>query len=194
VENESIAPKSVIAIGAGMGGSEALLKILAPLPADFPAVILVAMHLSPNWAISMVEELNQQTALTVRQAKSGDPVQPGSVFIAPPKYHLVIAEVGVLWLTVGDKINFARPAVDPLFDSVAKIHKERTIGVILTGSDSDGAAGIKAIKQVGGRTIAQDEASSENPEMPRTAVATGYIDLVLPLAEIGPALLKMVQL
>ena len=188
-------PKTVIAIAVGSGidgGREAIRTILRPLPSDFPAVILVTMHVGIGWKENLAEILDAQIPLNVRLARSGDRITASTVFIAPPNYHLLVTTLGVLWLSVEAKVHLERPAADPLFRSVAEVYGNRAIGVVLTGDDGDGAAGVQAIKREGGRTIAQSEASSENPDMPHSAVATGRVDRVLPLAEIAGALREMV--
>ena len=185
---------SVIAIAVSTGGLQALTEILAPLPADFPATILVAMHLHSSRKSHLAEILGKRTALTVREARSGDRIRAGTVFVAPRDYHLLVTPSGVLWLSVEDKVHSARPAADPLLTSAANVYGDKAIGIVLTGEAGDGASGIKAIKRAGGKTISQDEATSKNPGMPHSAIATGLVDRILPLGLIAQAIVEIVLL
>lgn len=180
-----------VAIGASAGGLNALSVILAALPADFPAPILIVQHLAPDFPSQMARLLGRHTMLHVKEAEEGDPMRPGQVYLAPPGRHLLVGAGETLSLSGAGKVHHSRPSVDILFESVAACFGARAVGVVLTGGDGDGAAGIRAIKAAGGVTVAQDEASSEHPSMPRSAVATGDVDHVLPLDEIGPALIAL---
>ncbi len=126
-------------------------------------------------------------------AEGGDRLTGGSVFVAPPNYHLVVDPGGTLALTQSELIHFLRPSADILFESVANSFPGRAIAVVLSGTGSDGAKGVKAIKNTGGTVIAQDEDTSEFFGMPSAAIATGSVDIVLPLALIAPALVGLVQ-
>jgi two-component system chemotaxis response regulator CheB len=190
-------PTAIVTIAVGdtdSGGLEALTELLRSLPADFTACLLVVMRQGAEWDVSrnLAEVLDAHTSLPVYQARSGDRLTVGTIFVAPSDYHLLMTPIGVLWLTVDPKVHEARPAADPLFQSVAEVHREKVIGVVLTGEDGDGAAGIEAIKRAGGSTIVQDESTSQNPSMPHCAIATGRADLVLPLGQIAAALIRMV--
>jgi len=137
--------------------------------------------------------LNRCTELPVKMAESGDRLTGGLVFVAPPNYHLLVDPAGTLSLTQSELIHFLRPSADILFESVASSFPARAIAVVLSGTGSDGAKGVKAIKNAGGMVIAQDEDTSEFFGMPSAAIATGSVDIVLPLALIAPALVGLVQ-
>jgi two-component system chemotaxis response regulator CheB len=182
----------VVAIASSAGGLAALTSTLSGLPADLPAAILVVQHLDPRHRSLMAEILSRRTALAVKQAEAGDRIQPGTVHIAPPDNHLLANADGTLSLTQSELVHFVRPSAHLLFESVAAAYRERAIAVVLTGSGSDGAMGVKAIKTMGGTVLAQDEASSEFFAMPSAAIETGRVDFVLPLEEMASALVALV--
>jgi len=140
----------------------------------------------------MAEILGRRTPLKVAQAKHGERVRQGTVHVAPPDHHLLIDAEGVLTLTHTELVHFVRPSADLLFESTAASFRERAVAVVLSGSGSDGAMGVKAIKKMGGTVIVQDKDSSEFFGMPEAALRTGAADFVLPLAEIAPALQTLV--
>jgi two-component system, chemotaxis family, protein-glutamate methylesterase/glutaminase len=182
----------VIAIASSAGGLAALTTTLSALPGDLPAGILVVQHLDPRHRSLMAEILSRRTTLNVKQAEEGDLVEPGTVFVAPPDNHLLVNPGGTLALAHTELVHFVRPSADLLFESVAAAYKERAIAVVLTGSGSDGAMGVKAIKTMGGTVIAQDESTSEFFAMPSAAIETGQVDFVLPLDEMSSALVALV--
>ena len=181
----------VVAVGASAGGLHALSLILSALPADFPAPILVVQHLSPDFPSQLAHILGRHTALHVKQAAQGDRLRAGWVYVAPPGRHLLACADGSLALTATPRVHHCRPSADVLHQSVAASFGARAVGVVLTGRDGDGAAGIQAIKAAGGVTLAQDLPSSQEPSMPRNAAATGDVDFVLPLPDIAPALVAL---
>jgi two-component system chemotaxis response regulator CheB len=182
----------LVAIASSAGGLRALTEVLSSLSADFPASIAVVQHLDPRHRSLMADILNRKSRLPIKQAEEGDRVQPGSVFIAPPARHLLVNADGMLSLSRAELVHFVRPSADLLFESVAASFKDRAIAVMLTGTGSDGATGVQAIKKMGGTVIAQDEGTSEFFGMPGAAIQTGAVDFVLPLKEIGPALTKLI--
>jgi two-component system chemotaxis response regulator CheB len=182
----------LVAIASSAGGLRALTEVLSGLPADFPASIAVVQHLDPRHRSLMADILNRHSRLPIKQAEDGDRVQPGSVFIAPPDRHLLVNADGRLSLSRAELVHFVRPSADLLFESVAASFKDRAIAVMLTGTGSDGATGVEAIKKMGGTVIAQDEGTSEFFGMPGAAIQTGVVDFVLPLNDIGPALTKLI--
>ena len=183
---------NVVALAASVGGLKAISTVLSTLPADFPAAILVVQHLSPNYPSQLPEILSQGTALRVKRAATGDVLRPGTVYVAVPNQHLLVQPNGTLLLSDTPKMNFVRPAADKVFMSLATTYKSRAIAVVLTGSGSDGALGVLSIKKHGGMAIAQDESTSEFFNMPQAAIATGKVDLVLPLEAIASTLVHLV--
>ncbi|MBD2774957.1 chemotaxis protein CheB [Iningainema sp. BLCCT55] len=186
-------PYNVVAIAASRGGIKAISKILSALPADFPAAITVVQHLYPLYPSYMPQILSRCTALQVKQAEDGELLRPRTVYTPVPNKHLLVNSNGTLSLSDAPKENFVRPAADQMFASAAASFKSRAIAIVLTGGDGDGSEGVLAIKKYGGIVIAQDEASCECFSMPKSAIDTGKVDLVLPLDAIGDRLLNLVM-
>ena len=183
----------VVALAASAGGLTALSSVLAELPAEFPAGILVVQHLDPRHRSLMADILSRRTRLEVKQAEDGDRLAGGRVYIAPPNRHLLLNGDGTLSLTQTELVHFVRPSADLLFESVAAGYKDRAIAVVLSGSGGDGSMGVKAIKKMGGTVLAQDQRTSEFFGMPGAAIHSGSVDFVLPLEEIAPALVTLVM-
>ena len=182
----------VVALTASAGGLHALSLVLAALPAAFAARLVVVQHLDRRHRSLMADILGRRTALPVREAREGDRLEPGVVFVAPPDHHLLVNHGGLLTLTQTELVHFVRPSADLLFESTAASYGDRAIAVVLSGSGSDGAMGVKAIKKMGGTVVIQDPKSCEFIGMPQAARDTGMVDFVLPLAQIAPALEKLV--
>jgi two-component system, chemotaxis family, protein-glutamate methylesterase/glutaminase len=182
----------IVALASSAGGLRALEEVLSGLPADFPAAVVVVQHLDRRHRSLMAEILRRHTPLPVNEAAEGDRLTPGMVFIAPPNKHLLINPRGTLSLSDSELVHFVRPSADLMFESVAGSFKDRAIAVVLTGTGSDGTMGVRAVKKMGGTVIAQDEATSDFFGMPGGAIQTGSVDFVLPLKEIGPALVTLV--
>jgi two-component system chemotaxis response regulator CheB len=184
-------PYDLVAIVASTGGVKALEEILAWLPADFPVPIAVVQHRSTQHPNLLARVLGRHTELTVKLAEEGEVLQPGKVYLAQPDLHLVVNDNRTLGLRNGHRIRHVLSSGNPLFESAAQALGERVIAIVLTGYDSDGTDGVQAVKNAGGTVIAQDEASSQAFNMPRSAIETGCVDRVLALGEIGPALVQL---
>lgn len=178
-----------IVIGSSAGGFQALKTIFSGLDPAFETPIIITQHLSPNSDNYLVHFLNMLSPLTVKEADEKEPIARRHVYIAPPNFHLLVEEDFTLSLNVEEKVNFARPSIDVLFETAAEAYQSHLIGIILTGANHDGAKGIERISQKGGFTIAQNPATAEAPVMPQTAINTGFINQVLNLEEI-PVLLN----
>jgi two-component system, chemotaxis family, protein-glutamate methylesterase/glutaminase len=185
-------PSQVVALASSAGGLRALTEVLCALPKDFPAAIVAVQHLSPDHPSHIATILRRRTPLQVQEAREGDVLQPGKVFIAPPDHHLLVNPDRTLSLSHSELVHFVRPSADLLFESTAATFKDRAIAVILTGMGRDGSLGLHAVKKMGGTVLAQDEASSEFFGMPWAAILTGKVDQILPLGQIAPALIKLV--
>ena len=183
----------IVGLAASAGGLKALTDVLAALPLDFPAALVVLQHLDPRHRSLMAEILGKRTALPVKEAAEGDRLEPGRAFVAPPNRHLLVNSDRTLSLTQTELVHFVRPSADLLFESIAASYRERAIAVVLSGSGKDGAMGVKAIKKMGGTVIVQDEQTSEFFGMPAAAQQTGNVDFVLPLHEIAAALQTLVR-
>lgn len=181
----------IVGIGSSAGGLHALMTVLPIFPRDLPASILIVQHLDPRYESHMADILTRFSSMRIIQAEDGMQVEKGAIYIAPPDKHMLLEEDHIR-LTSTQLVHFVRPSVDLLLESIAATSGSRSIGVILTGSGTDGALGIRAIKEVGGLTIVQDPATAESTGMPNTAIATGLVDMVLRLDEIGPTVVAKV--
>jgi two-component system chemotaxis response regulator CheB len=178
----------LIVIGASWGGLHAVGEILSALPAETDAAVVIAQHRTKDVIEGGLAGLLAHRAhLPVADANDKTSIDPGHVYLAPPNYHLLV-QPGYFSLSTDEHIHFARPSIDVLFESAADAYRERVIGVILTGSNADGAAGLAQIKRAGGVAIVQDPLTAERHEMPGAALAVTAPDAVLALDEIGPFL------
>ena len=182
--------RNVIVMGASAGGLEPLQLTLAALPADLDAAIFVVLHIGATSYLA--EILDRTSALPVRQAVSGAPIEFGQIYVAVPGVHLLVHGSHLL-LRRGPRENLARPAIDPLFRSAAATFDARVIGVILSGVLNDGAAGSRAVKQCGGMIVVQDPADAAYPEMPNGALRYCQADHVVPAAELGALLTRLAR-
>jgi two-component system, chemotaxis family, protein-glutamate methylesterase/glutaminase len=184
---------TLVALAASAGGLTAISKVLSDLPPGFPASIVVVQHLDPRHRSLMADILARRTPLKVKEAEEGDRLLPATVYIAPPNRHLLVNPDGTLSLSQSELVHFVRPSADLLFESAAASYRERAIGVVLSGSGSDGSMGVGAVKKMRGTVIAQDEKTSEFFGMPGAAIQTGSVDFILPLDEISSAIVTLVQ-
>ena len=183
----------IVAIAASAGGLTALTKVLSTLPPEFTAAIAIVQHLTPEYPSLMAEILSRRTAITVKKAQEGDCLTAGTAHIAPPNHHLLVNSDGTLSLSQSELVHFLRPSADLLFESVAATYKNRAIALVLTGTGSDGAMGVEAIKKMGGIIIVQDVKTAEFSGMPSAAIRTGNVDFILPLNEISNTLVTLVM-
>lgn len=179
----------LVVMGASWGGVGALCSIVRSLPADFPAAVAIAQHRSSDRS-QLLGSLTRCGELGSSQAEHGEPLEPGHVYVAPADYHLLI-DGNRCSLSVDEQVQYSRPSIDVLFESAADSFAERLVAVILTGANSDGAAGVMRVRGQGGITIAQDPATAERREMPAAAIATGSVHRVLPLDKIPGLLIDL---
>jgi two-component system, chemotaxis family, protein-glutamate methylesterase/glutaminase len=177
----------LVVIGASAGGVEALRELVACLPGDFPVPIVVVLHLPAGGTSVLPSILDRAGPLRALPVQDGEELEPGTIYVAVPDCHVQIDD-GRLDVAGGPRENGHRPAIDPLFRTAAHTHRERTIGVILSGALDDGTLGLRAIKAHGGLTIAQDPQSALHPGMPSSAIRYVAPDRVLPPAQIAAAL------
>ena len=181
----------IVAIGVSTGGPNALAKILPMLPKEFPVPIVIVQHMPPLFTKQLALRLNNASAIDVAEAQPGDQLRPGTAWIAPGNYHLTVERRGAsVYLATNQDPpeNSCRPAVDPLFRSVAETYGQNSLGCILTGMGQDGLRGSEAIRDAGGWIIAQDEASSVVWGMPRAVTLAGLANSIQPLDKIATEL------
>ncbi len=185
----------VIAIGASTGGTEAIKKVVALLPAATPGIVIV-QHMPGGFTKMYAERLNTLCAMEVKEAETGDRVMPGRILLAPGDYHMKVVRSGGVYrveCTNGEKVCGHRPSVEVMMHSVAKSVGPNAIGVMLTGMGSDGADGMLAMREAGARTLAQDEASCVVFGMPKVAFERGGAERLVPLENIAQEILRMIQ-
>jgi two-component system chemotaxis response regulator CheB len=180
-----------VALGVSSGGLEALKRLLGALPAHFPVPILVVQHLSPDGESALAGLLDAVCGLRVKEADPDEAPRPGTVYLAPPNYHLQVEPDGRLSLSTDPPVNFARPSVDVLFETAALAYGPALAGVILTGAGTDGSAGLAAIRDHGGTTLVQDPADALCPAMPQAALAAVQADHVAGLDALAPILVRL---
>jgi len=180
-----------IVIGVSSGGMSAMKVLFAQLPEDFPIPIIIVQHISARSDNQWITIFNEKSELLIKEADEKELIEKGRIYIAPANYHLLVEKDHTFSLTIDEKVNFARPSIDVLFESAAEAYAEKLIGVILTGSNHDGTLGLKKIKECGGLTIAQDPATAESHFMPASAIAACQPDYILPLEEIIVLLMQL---
>jgi two-component system chemotaxis response regulator CheB len=184
---------SAVVVGVSAGGFQALHTILPMLPRAFPAPVIVVQHRMAGEDDYFVESLNSKSLVTVKEAEEREEIRPGTAYIAPGGYHLLVEKDHTFSLSVDEPVCYARPSIDVLFETAARVYGSHLVGIILTGANSDGSNGIKTIKQGNGLTIAQDPETAEVNLMPLSAIATHCIDFILPLEDIPSFLTNLVE-
>ncbi len=182
-------PYRIIVIGSSAGGMKANEIILSQLQPDFPLPIVIAQHISADSENYLVTFLDRQSPLTVLEASEKELLLPGHVYIAPPNYHVLIESNMTISLSTEQKVNFARPSIDVLFESAALSFGSQVIGLLLTGANHDGAKGLKLIHQFGGKCIIENPETADVDTMPRSAQKLFRPDYILDL-ELIPAVLN----
>lgn len=180
-----------VVIGVSAGGINALSKLVACFPPTFCLPVFIVQHISPKSDNYLVDILQKVSTLKIKEADEKEGITGGVVYIAPANYHLLIENNRTLALSTEERISFARPSVDVLFESAAYVYASKLIGVILTGANKDGALGMKMIKELGGTTIVQNPATAEVNSMPIAAIQATDIDYILDLDEIGPKIIEI---
>jgi two-component system chemotaxis response regulator CheB len=180
-----------IVIGASAGGVEALGLILPALPAKFGPSLLIVLHLPRERPSLLVEIYEKRCALPIREADDKEPIEPGTVYFAPPDYHMLVERNRQIALSTDEPVHFSRPSVDVLFESAADVYADRLLGVILTGANEDGAAGLHAIHRAGGVTVVQQPDSAKVPLMVVSALQRNPADFVLSLPQIAELLVGL---
>ncbi len=180
----------IAAIASSTGGPKTVRKILAKLPKDFSMPIVIVQHISPGFTKGLVDWWNNECAIEIKEGKDGEKLCPGVVYVAPSFVHMLVTMDEKIKLEDTPPVGGHKPAGNVLLSSVAKVYGQSTIGVILTGMGDDGAMGIKAIREAGGFTIAEDEESCAIFGMPKAAIEMGVVDKVLSLEAISDELIR----
>lgn len=187
----SASPPRVVVIGASAGAVQALMAILPPLPHDYRLPILVVVHVPPDRDNVLAPLLEAKCRLTVKEAEDKEPIAGGVVYLAPPDYHLLVETNGALALSADEPVNFSRPSIDILFESAADVFSDGLVGVVLTGANQDGAAGLRAVAKAGGSAIVENPASAQASAMPQAALAATPTAAVMSLDAIASYLLSL---
>lgn len=184
-------PYELVVIGASWGGLDAVGRLLSALPDDFPGPIAIAQHRGPDSDDGALERtLSRRAGRPVQEVEDKDPILRGGVYVAPAQYHLLI-EKAAFALSVEARVQYSRPSIDVLFESAAEAYRDELIGIVLTGANRDGAAGLARVKQRGGCAVVEDPATSTNSAMPAAAIAATPVDRVLSLGDIAPFLVGL---
>ncbi len=182
----------IIVVGASAGGVEALIKLVRGLSKDLQASVFIVLHLPAQGPSVLPNILNHASILNAQHAIDQQKIEMGKIYIAPPDHHLLV-EQGLMRVVGGPKENRHRPAIDALFRSAAIAYGAQVVGVVLTGALDDGTAGLLAIKQRNGITIVQDPNDAIYADMPRSALKHVAVDYCVPIVEIGPLLVRLVN-
>jgi len=177
----------IVALGASLGGLEAVQKLLGSFPERLPCALAIVQHRGPQIDGHLLDLLNKHSVMPVLEPDDKDPLEDGHVYLAPPGYHLIV-ERGFLSLSLDPPVLFARPSIDVLLESAADSYGGSAVAVVLTGSNDDGAYGAAAVKRAGGRVIVQDPATARAPAGPLAVLARTAVDAILPIEEIAPHL------
>jgi two-component system, chemotaxis family, protein-glutamate methylesterase/glutaminase len=183
----------ILAVASSAGGVNALRNMLGALPPRFAVPVVVVQHLDPRHQTVIAEVIGRHTALSVKLAEAEETIKPGVVYVAPPDRHLLINSSRTVSLTHSALVHFVRPSADLLFESVAGAYGSGVIACVLTGTGSDGAMGVRAVKAYGGTVIVEDPSTAEFSGMPEAAIATGDVDFVLPVEEIADVVVGLVE-
>ncbi|GLI39982.1 chemotaxis protein CheB [Geobacter hydrogenophilus] len=180
-----------VVVGVSSGGVEALKQVIGSLPGDFPLPVMVVAHISPEADNGLALLLDDLCAIRVKEADELEKAAAGTVFLAPPNYHLQVEKDATLSLSVDPPVRFARPSVDVLFEAAADAFGPALIGVVMTGAGCDGSEGLRRIKEAGGIAVVQDPAGAVADAMPRSAIEAVVPDYIVPLERIAPLLVRL---
>lgn len=182
-----------VVIGASAGGIDALSEILPHLPKTYPLPIIIVLHIPDKQPSHLSELFASKTELRVKDADEKEVIQPGTIYFAPPGYHLLVERDLTLSLSNEDPVQYSRPSIDVLFESAADAFESHLVGVLLTGANSDGSEGLKRIQELGGLALIQDPATAQMRDMPEAActLLSATKEQILTLAEITNLLLSL---
>jgi two-component system chemotaxis response regulator CheB len=181
-----------LVVAASTGGPAALLQIVPQLPADFRAAMVIVQHMPAPFTTQLAYELDERSAIAVREVASGERLLPGTAYVCPGAYHLTFDRADRVLLRPATRSGAECPSANLAMTSAADVAGTLAVGVVLTGMGRDGAAGVQAIKRAGGKVIAQDASSALVNGMPHAAIETGCVDVVADLDNLAPAMLSVV--
>ena len=181
----------LIVIGGSWGGLSAVMKILEGLPAQFAIPIVLVLHRGKHYRSHLDSLLQAKVAMRVKEAEEKENILPGHVYLASPNYHLLIEEDHTFSFDLSEPVHYSRPSIDVTFESVAEVFGSKAAGIILTGANQDGSAGLQSIAAAGGITLVQDPAEAESSVMPQAALDKRPSHYVLPLAQIKIFLMQL---
>ena len=180
----------IVVIASSTGGPQALKVVLSALPASFPAGLVIAQHISQGFTPGLTEWLDNICSIKVKEARDGENIKPGTAYFAPDGYHIAVRRFELIGLDNGSAIAGHRPSCNKLLKSAADVYHDKAVGVILSGMGEDGAVGLKAIRDTGGKTFAQDEESCAVFGMPKIALDIGAVDRTTSLDIIASELVR----
>ena len=167
-----------VVIGASAGGVEAVATLLGALPKSFGAAVALVIHVPPANDNLLVRVLEPRCALPLREACDKEPIEPGTVYVAPPGYHLMIEPERTFALSLDEPVHYSRPSLDVLFESAAHAYRERLLGIVLTGANADGAEGLRIVRELGGAGWVQDPSTAYAQAMPAAAIGRAGADFI----------------
>lgn len=182
-----------IVIGASYGGMEAIKVILNDLPSDFKIPVFIVLHIGNNNINTYISILNTENNVTVKEAGEKEAIKERTVYFAPPNYHLQVENRYTLSLSTAEKVNFSRPSIDVLFETAAWIFGNELIGILLTGSNSDGAEGLKIIHEYGGITIVENPETAHARTMPEAGIKKSQPNYILNIEDISKKINEIIQ-
>lgn len=191
--SKAAAALRAIVIGGSAGSVQALSVLLPALPPNMPVPVLVVLHIPADRPSQLAELFNARCEVSVREAADKEPATPGTVFFAPPDYHLLAEPNGSLSLSVDEPVKYSRPSIDLLFESAAYAYGDGLLAIVLTGANDDGSDGVKAVKQQGGQVWVQDPETASMSTMPLAALASVSADRVLTLDGMVQALCELIS-
>lgn len=183
-----------VVIGSSAGGLNALKVLFHGLDKHFRIPVIIVQHISPDSENYLIHILNEIGKLRVKEADEKEKPMPGMAYMAPPNYHLLLEPDRTFTLTIDERVNYARPSIDVLFETAAEAYRDKLIGIVLTGANNDGSKGLRKIKEFGGLTLVQDPETAEVESMPRAAIKTSVVDHILPLDEIPVFLNSLIKI
>ena len=186
-----IPPVRAIVLGASAGGVDAVGRLLVALPAPYRPAVMVVLHLPAGKPSLLAGLFGARCRLPVREALDKEPIEPGVVYLAPPDYHMLVEPGETIALSSDAPVRFSRPSIDVLLESAALCYGKTLLGVVLTGANDDGAAGLEAVRRCGGRACVQEPSDALASAMPAAAIERTRPDLILPLAELAERLVHL---